>query len=385
MSDTDLKTRFFQAMSAVPATVNVVTTDGPAGRAGVTVSAMSSVSADTPKPTLLVCINTASPAAAAIEGNGAFCVNVLRDRQSYISDAFAGRYKDQLASKFDCANWTEGRLGQPHVRDGLVGFECRVAQSERVGTHHVIFGEIHDINMGAPGSALVYANRGYAASQGLGGRAPANFETREFGERLVLGCFHSFAPSRAPGILARMATAMPGLDVALVEGDQRHLVEGVLSGALDAALVYDFELGTDLRVQQLGSVRPYVMLPAAHALAGRPDLAVEDLAGLAMISLPESASQRRLEGLLDGLSLPPRIAHRAATLETVRGLVARGLGFAIAMTRPSSDLSHEGLPVACVPLRSAEPSGIVLVTRRATDSSDKVLAALRTHALEPGG
>ena len=111
---------------------------------------------------------------------------------------------------------------------------------------------------------------------------------------------------------------------------------------------------------------------------------MEDLAGLPMISLPESASQRRLESVLDGLSPPPRVAHRAATLETVRGLVARGLGFAIAMTRPSSDLSHEGLPVACVPLRDAEPSGIVLITRSSANRSDKVLAALRTHALEPG-
>ena len=50
----DLKKRFFDGMSQAACTVNVVTTDGAAGRAGVTVSAMSSVSADTPRPTLLV-------------------------------------------------------------------------------------------------------------------------------------------------------------------------------------------------------------------------------------------------------------------------------------------------------------------------------------------
>jgi hypothetical protein len=43
-------------MSHAACTVNVVTTDGAAGRHGVTVSAMVSVSADTPQPTLLVCI-----------------------------------------------------------------------------------------------------------------------------------------------------------------------------------------------------------------------------------------------------------------------------------------------------------------------------------------
>ena len=86
-----LRRNFLAAMSHAACTVSVVTTDGPAGRAGVTVSAMASVSADTPQPTLLVCVHHLSHAAEAILGNAAFCVNVLRDDQSDISDHFAGR------------------------------------------------------------------------------------------------------------------------------------------------------------------------------------------------------------------------------------------------------------------------------------------------------
>ena len=51
-------TDFRNAMSMLSAAVNVVTTDGPAGRHGFTASAVCSVT-DTP-PTLLVCMNTAS-------------------------------------------------------------------------------------------------------------------------------------------------------------------------------------------------------------------------------------------------------------------------------------------------------------------------------------
>ena len=90
ISPQGLRTRFLNGMSHAACTVNVVTTDGPAGRAGVTVSAMSSVSADTDKPTLLVCVHHMSPAATAIVENRVFCVNVLRDDQSHISDTFAG-------------------------------------------------------------------------------------------------------------------------------------------------------------------------------------------------------------------------------------------------------------------------------------------------------
>jgi flavin reductase (DIM6/NTAB) family NADH-FMN oxidoreductase RutF len=85
-----LRRRFLIGMSHAACTVNVVTTDGAAGRHGVTVSAMVSVSADTPQPTLLVCIHHLSPVADALLKNGVFCVNVLREDQAHISDSFAG-------------------------------------------------------------------------------------------------------------------------------------------------------------------------------------------------------------------------------------------------------------------------------------------------------
>ena len=61
---TPIRDSFLQGMSRAAQTVNIVTTDGPAGRAGVTVSAMASVSADTPQPTLLVCVHELAQAVA---------------------------------------------------------------------------------------------------------------------------------------------------------------------------------------------------------------------------------------------------------------------------------------------------------------------------------
>ena len=48
--DADLRSRFLEGMSRVASAVTVVTTDGDAGRFGVTVSSMTSVSADTTRP-----------------------------------------------------------------------------------------------------------------------------------------------------------------------------------------------------------------------------------------------------------------------------------------------------------------------------------------------
>jgi len=83
-----LRGRFLLGMSHAACTVNVVTTDGPAGRHGVTVSAMVSVSADTPRRRCSSASTTKRGGRAVLE-NRVFCVNVLRDDQAHISDNFA--------------------------------------------------------------------------------------------------------------------------------------------------------------------------------------------------------------------------------------------------------------------------------------------------------
>jgi flavin reductase (DIM6/NTAB) family NADH-FMN oxidoreductase RutF len=156
---------FLAGMSQAAATVSVVTTDGPAGRSGVTVSAMSSVSAD--EPTLLVCIHHQSQTAAAILRNSVFCVNLLRDDQSVISESFAGRQKAMLADKFACSAWTSQITGAPRLIDPLVAFDCRLLTSQRVGTHHVLLGAVEDVYIGPSGSPLIYANRAYGTAARL--------------------------------------------------------------------------------------------------------------------------------------------------------------------------------------------------------------------------
>ena len=156
-----LRSAFLEALSHTASTVNIVTTDGPAGRAGVTVSAMASVSADTPAPSLLVCINRSSKACPAVLKNAVFCVNVLRDDQSHISDVFAGRIRTEDGDKFSCADWAPLETGAPRVIDPLVAFDCRLTHSELMGTHYVMFGEVEEIFIAERGLPLIYAGRAY--------------------------------------------------------------------------------------------------------------------------------------------------------------------------------------------------------------------------------
>jgi flavin reductase (DIM6/NTAB) family NADH-FMN oxidoreductase RutF len=157
----DLQERFLAGMGRAACTVNIVTTDGPAGRAGVTVSAMASVSME--GPTLLVCVHHKSPAAAAILENGVFCVNVLREGQSHIADTFAGRLPPRGSDRFACAEFGVAATGAPRVADALAAFDCRLFRSDRVGTHEVLFGTVEDIHLSRAGAPLIYAKRAYGS------------------------------------------------------------------------------------------------------------------------------------------------------------------------------------------------------------------------------
>jgi flavin reductase len=170
-AEPDLRKQFIDGMSRAAFCVNVVTTDGPAGRAGVTISAMTSVSADGESPTVLVCLHHQSRTAAAILGNGTFCVNVLRDDQSDIADRFGGRVPAEDADKFASASWIEDGSGGPRLADSVVAFDCRVVSGERVGTHHVFIGAVQSVATGS-GAALIYADRAYGRAQRLDARKP---------------------------------------------------------------------------------------------------------------------------------------------------------------------------------------------------------------------
>ena len=74
---------FRDAMSCMGAAVNIITTDGPAGRAGFTASAVCSVT-DTP-PTLLVCLNRGASVWPVFNENRTLCVNTLSRFQIFLA------------------------------------------------------------------------------------------------------------------------------------------------------------------------------------------------------------------------------------------------------------------------------------------------------------
>ncbi len=153
---------FRDAMSRLGAAVNIITTAGPAGRAGFTASAVCSVT-DQP-PTLLVCVNRGVSGLPAFEGNGVLCVNTLCARHEGLSSVFAGMTGVEGEARFAAGGGGWGALatGAPVLDDAAVAFDCRVSDSVEKGTHRVLFCEVEAVRVGAADAGgLFWFARGY--------------------------------------------------------------------------------------------------------------------------------------------------------------------------------------------------------------------------------
>lgn len=148
---------FRNAMSQLAAAVNIITTDGPAGKAGFTASAVCSVT-DSP-PTLLICLNRNASVYETFKQNKVLCVNTLGQNHTALSNTFGG--KTPMPERFKQASWHYLCTSSPVLDDAVVAFDCKVTDISSVGTHDVLFCEVLEAKIGSGQEGLIYFDRAY--------------------------------------------------------------------------------------------------------------------------------------------------------------------------------------------------------------------------------
>lgn len=152
---------FRDAMAQVASAVHIVTTLGPAGRAGLTATAVASVS-DSP-PTVLACIEKSSRTLAVIEASGVFCINTLPGGCEELAEIFASRRAIHGEARFETARWGTLATGAPVLREALAAFDCRLVAMHDIASHRVIVGEVIGLGGAGRGDGLIYRRRRFEA------------------------------------------------------------------------------------------------------------------------------------------------------------------------------------------------------------------------------
>ncbi len=151
------KQRYREAMSSLAAAVNIVTTDGPMGRAGFTATAVCSVS-DEP-PTLLVCLNRNASVYKTFNTHDNLCVNTLSPELRSLSDLFGGKFS--MDDRFNATSWFTSVTGAPVLKDALISFDCIIVEQVQAGSHDVLLCQVQEINHNNNGQCLIYYQRNY--------------------------------------------------------------------------------------------------------------------------------------------------------------------------------------------------------------------------------
>lgn len=131
----DLKDRYRTAIGRFATGVTVITATNGEVMAGMTASAVASLSLD--PPMLLVCINNRLPTHGALERSRRFGVNVLGEGDDELARLFATPTPDKFAGL-----QVELGHGVPLLKRAIARFVCDVHECLPGGDHSIFIGAI---------------------------------------------------------------------------------------------------------------------------------------------------------------------------------------------------------------------------------------------------
>jgi DNA-binding transcriptional LysR family regulator len=183
------------------------------------------------------------------------------------------------------------------------------------------------------------------------------------GGLVVLAFLHTMAESRVPELLRAFRTDHPGVRFTLRQGAHEDTLGWLRTGAADLALTSPVPADPDVESARVAEQELVVAVPAGHRLAGRRGLRLSELAGESFVGLKQGYGLRRItDELAAAAGFTPELAFEGEEADTLRGLVAAGLGVAVLPVAERA-LPGEVVEVSLIP-RATRRIGLVWAAGR---------------------
>jgi DNA-binding transcriptional LysR family regulator len=178
-------------------------------------------------------------------------------------------------------------------------------------------------------------------------------ELRDLGSgRLTLGAFPSAYAGLVPRALADLRVCHPNLSVTVVRSQLSAMLDPLRRGELDIALLYALPDQRDpypppIELHKLLDDPLYVLLPAAHRAARYKTVRLASLRDEYWIapSAQHPDSRKTFERLIEQAGFTPKIAAESEDIGAARGLVAAGVGSALASSVETTNAQPGIVPV----------------------------------------
>jgi LysR family hydrogen peroxide-inducible transcriptional activator len=218
--------------------------------------------------------------------------------------------------------------------------------------------------------------------------------TKELGDRpnlerrITVGAISTLAPYILPVLIERCRSRHPNLQINGHENFRSSLVNLVLEGVLDLAVVALPVVDPRIHVELLFREPLLLVVAKDHPLASRAEVTAADLAEENFVMLGSSSSlAAQVQGFCGDHHFQPQIAFRCAQVSTVKALVGMGAGISILPRVAQAPDDRETLAYAS--LADAAPVREVAVIRHMqryqSRGAEQFLALLREMAKELEG
>jgi flavin reductase (DIM6/NTAB) family NADH-FMN oxidoreductase RutF len=152
---------FRAAMRRLVGGVSVITAGSGSDISGMTVTSVSSLSAD--PPSLIVSVNRASSSWPLLRRYRTFGVNILSADQVEIAERFAGKEGLTGTERFAGAEWIERPSGARLLAGALAAIECEAEDIIERHSHAIVIGRVLHVELSAREAALAYWHGDYVA------------------------------------------------------------------------------------------------------------------------------------------------------------------------------------------------------------------------------
>lgn len=157
---------FRSAMRRFPSSVAIVATGARPYRAGMTATAICSLTADPPQ--ILICLNQRTVTCRTLRHCRGFSVNLLNTAQMPLARTFAGLDGEATGEeKFAFGDWRESPSGAPVLADAVLTLDCALVTAHSASTHTIFIGKVLDIAAAAAEDALIYRSGAFGTWTGL--------------------------------------------------------------------------------------------------------------------------------------------------------------------------------------------------------------------------
>ncbi len=148
--------------------------------------------------------------------------------------------------------------------------------------------------------------------------------------KVAFGFLHTMGSETVPGLIRAFRADHPGIRFSLVQTYGEAMLERLRAGELDLCLTSPVPDQPGLVGCRLDEQRLRLVVPEDHRLAARRRVRLAEAAEEAFVTLEPGFGLRHItDELCRAAGFRPRVAFEGEEAETLRGLVAAGLGVAL--------------------------------------------------------